>query len=92
MQIWRFKLSGLKMQKIEMPKEASILCVQTKDGEPCLWAEVNPNAPKEDRVIEVFGTGHDIPCDMGIHRRYIGTFQIGSPLGTLVFHVYERIN
>jgi hypothetical protein len=78
-------------QEVSMPRDSSILCVQTKDGEPCLWAEVNPDVPRQNRTIEIFGTGKDMPCDMGVHRRYIGTFQTGQ-LMTLVFHVYERIN
>lgn len=91
MQIWRFPLGIVDKQEVNMPTCASILCVQTKDNEPCLWAEVDPDAPRENRMIEIFGTGKDIPCDMGVHRRYIGTFQTGQ-LTILVFHVYERIN
>ena len=75
-QIWRFKLEADGKQAVEMPKDANVLCVQTKDGELNLWAEVSPSAPKEKRVFEVFPTGVDLPCDNGpFHRKYIGTVQ-----------------
>jgi len=91
-QIWRFPIGACKRTEIEMPKGAVILCVQAKDGEPNLWAEVNTDSPKEKRMFEIFGTGHDMPSGMGVHRKYIGTFQVGSMIGTMVFHVYERLN
>ena len=91
-QIWKFPLAGDVLQEIEMPKEAVILCVQTKDERLNLWAEVDVDAPKEKRVFEVFSTGMTMPTDMGVDRKYIGTFQTPSCLGTLVFHVYERFN
>jgi hypothetical protein len=93
MQIWKFVLEVDGKQAVEMPKDANVLCVQAKDGQACLWAEVEPKAPKEKRIFEVFPTGIDLPCNGGpFHRKYIGTFQVGSIMGTLVFHVYERLN
>jgi hypothetical protein len=92
MQIWRFELEADGKQTVEMPKDANVLCTQMKGDELCLWAEVNPAAPKEKRVFEVFPTGIDLPCDMGVQRKYIGTVQVGSVSGILVFHVYERMN
>ena len=101
MQIWRFELNAENKQTVKMPKDAVILCAQIKgegflDEQLSLWAEVNPKAPKEDRVIEVFPTGSDIPtsfdnpAEMGVHRRYIGTVQFRA--AGLLFHVYERIS
>jgi hypothetical protein len=87
-QIWRFPINAEKQTEVEIPIDAVILCVQTKDGVPCIWAEVDIDAPKEKRTFEIFGTGHEIPF---AHRKYIGTFQVGSIMGTLVFHVYERL-
>ena len=85
--IWKFELKVEDIQRLEMPKDAKILCVQVKQGTPCLWAEVDSSAPKEERAIEIFGTGHEIFYDMGIDREYISTFQMHE--GALVFHAYE---
>ena len=73
-----------------MPKGAEILTVQTQNDTPCIWALVDPDSETETRHFEVYGTGHDIHCDMGIERKYINTFQI--QYGLLVFHLFERIN
>jgi hypothetical protein len=75
---------------LEMPKDAEILTVQTQNEKPCIWALVNPENDKELRYFEVYGTGHGIHYDMGIERKYINTFQLDD--GSLVFHLFERIN
>ena len=48
-----------------------------------LWFEVDPEAWKEFRVFELFGTGHDIPDGAGEYRATV----VAPPL---VLHVYER--
>ena len=85
--IWKFELETTDKQTLKMPVGAKILTVQTQNEKPCLWALVDPNAEKEDRFIEVFGTGHPIGCDMGVDRKYISTYQLRG--GSLVFHVFE---
>ena len=87
-QIWKYTLDVYD-SAIEMPIGAEVLTVQSQNNIPCLWALVNPLAEKEKRYFEVFGTGHNVYCDMGIERMYIGTFQIDS--GSLVFHLFERL-
>lgn len=94
--IWKFPIQINDNVTISMPQGAEILTVQTQqigkfnpDKTPCLWALVNPNNATEERSFEVFGTGHPMHCDMGVDRKYIGTFQIRG--GELVFHVFERI-
>ncbi len=89
-EIWKFTLEPGTGQKIEMPDGAEILTVQTQNEQAHLWAQVDPRAAKCLRTFEVFGTGHSIHYDMGVERKYIGTFQLGG--GALVFHVFERIN
>lgn len=73
--------------KVEMPKGAKVLTAQLQHGEICVWAEVQPDAPTEQRHFEVFGTGHPMHEDMGTSREYINTVQLEG--GALVFHVYE---
>lgn len=87
--IWKFEIQP-QQTSVEMPKGAEILTIQMQYGNPCIWALVDPLNDKEIRSIEVFGTGHSIYYDMGIERKYIGTFQLAD--GALVFHLFERIN
>lgn len=73
--------------KIEMPKGAKILTAREQHDKICLWAEVNTDNATEVRTFEIFGTGHQIPYDMGVSRDYIGTAMLEG--GSLVMHVYE---
>jgi len=85
-----FKYSFITNHKyvIDMPIGAEILHLNMQNGDPQLWALVNPDAKLEERHFEIFGTGHPIHDDMGIERKYIGTYFEGS----FVFHLFERIN
>ncbi len=89
--IWKYVINP-SILTIEMPKDAEILTVQQQNGEACIWALVNPDAEKEERVFEIFGTGHNILLGdyNEIRRRYINTFQLNG--GALVFHLFERVN
>lgn len=88
-QIWKFQLTSFKMS-IDVPIGAEILSVQMQGDIPCIWLLVNPKAPTQSRYFEIYGTGTDIPYDMGIMRNYIGTYQLDN--GDFIFHVFERIN
>jgi hypothetical protein len=72
---------------IEMPKGAEILTVAFQDEAFYIWAKVNPDAEKETRNFQAFGTGHSIPEGMGTDYEYIGT---GFMYNGLVFHAFER--
>lgn len=85
--IWKFPIQTTDFQTIEMPQYATILTVQTQFDMPCIWAEVNPEAPMAKRLILVYGTGH--PMDDKEERKYIGTYQLQG--GSLVFHVFELL-
>ena len=87
--IWKFELETTDNQTIEMPANAEILTVQTQAQKPYLWALIDPTEKKEKRLIEIFGTGHDLHYDIGVSRNYLGTYQIEG--GSLVFHVFEYI-
>lgn len=71
--------------EIVMPKNADILTAQIQDGFMMLWALVDCEAPTEDRIVCVVGTGHRMPDDMG-RSEYISTVQSGP----LVFHVFAH--
>lgn len=85
MTIWKFGLPIDDRVVIPMPAGASVLCVQTQNDAPCLWAVVDPGEKLENRVFLVRGTGHDL--GEAEWRHYIGTFQIIG--GALVFHVFD---
>ena len=87
--IWRFELKTTDNQTIEMPVNAEILTVQTQNEIPCIWAFVDPTETKENRFIEIFGTGHEISQDENVNRNYLGTYQLNG--GSLIFHVFENI-
>lgn len=85
--IFKYPIQVADLQKVTMPIDAKILCVQVQRGEQvCLWAEVDPNAKLQARTIEIFGTGHALDESS---RVYIGTVQVAG--GVLVWHVYERL-
>lgn len=86
--IWKFPLLTVGMQNVKMPIDSEILCVQNQNDTPCLWALVYPEKEIEERCIEMFGTGHNIYCDMGVDRKYLSTIQLND--GELVFHFFER--
>ena len=85
MKIFKYPLEVTDTQIIEMPQDATILCVQVQHTVPCIWAAVDENAKRFSRTIYTVGTGHSmnkIPLD----AQYVGTYQIEN--GMLVFHVW----
>ena len=60
---------------IEMPAGAEVLAVQVQNGSPCVWAEVDTDAPMQKRTFRVAGTGHPLDLDR-VWRRHVGTFQL----------------
>ena len=87
--IWKYTLSIGGRETHMMPSGAQALTVQMQDGAPCVWALVDPNAPKAARTFYIFGTGHGI--DMPDELRYIGTFQPNEGGSPLVFHLFEDL-
>ena len=90
--IWKFETPFEENFLIQMPTQSEILSVQQdqKSMKPCIWALVYPDNPKEERCFELFGTGNTINNDMGIERKYVGTYQYQR--GEFVGHIFERIN
>lgn len=90
--ICKFEISFFDKFTILMPKGAEILCVQIdkKTSNPCLWAIVDTGQINEERVFELFGTGNFLHEDMGIERKYLGTFQ--DKKGEFVGHLFERLH
>lgn len=84
--IWKFRLPFASVATIEMPLGARVLCVQRQGDETCLWATVDPDAPRELRRFVTCGTGHELP--EGVALAYLGTVQTSG--GAYVWHVFEE--
>jgi len=88
--IFKYTLETTDKQIVKLPIGSEILTIQTQFEEPQLWALVNSTEEREDRIIEIFGTGHPIHCDMGVERKYISTYHLSG--GNYVFHAFERLS
>jgi len=90
--IWKYviELKEWPNPIFDIPKGGIVLTAQLQHEKICIWVEVDPNADHEERMFEIFGTGHPIREDMGVERKYISTVQ--DNFGKLIWHVYERIN
>ena len=75
------------MQILDLPKEAKILTAQIQVDKLCLWALVDPEEKIESRVIQIFGTGHDVEPNANL--RYISTVQLVG--GQLIYHIFEEV-
>lgn len=87
--IYKYPIQVITENLLVVSKGAEILTVQVQKGIPYVWALVDKDQEnQETKIIEVFGTGHDIHDLMhGQTRKYIGTFQLHQ--GELIFHVFE---
>lgn len=83
--VWKYQLSADDDVVITMPVNAEPLSVQTQNGEPYLWALVDPNENVfESRKFRLAGTGHPIT---NANIVFIGTFQLYG--GSFVGHLFE---
>lgn len=84
-----FKYPLLKQnhsQEIEVPQQTRLLHVNVQKGEWVLWAVVDLETKPSKRKIRVFGTGQELPPDLGIGLNpYINTFFEGD----YVWHAFE---
>jgi hypothetical protein len=89
--IWKYETPLEDEFVITMPKGAEILCIQQdqKTFKPCIWAMVETENVPEKRFFELFGTGKLVYFDMGIDRKYLGTYQYQK--GEFVGHLFERV-
>ena len=81
--IWKYWLSIEDYQIIEMPQDSKLLHVDEQEGKLCLWALVNPYAPKSRRSILVFGTGYVIDDS---EDNFVGTTVMSDGF---VWHVFD---
>lgn len=86
--IYKYPIEITDEQTFPMPVGAKILTVQVQNGNPFIWAMVNPESPTEQVSIRIYGTGH--PISGRSNLEYVGTFQ-SMYGGHLVFHVFKDI-
>ena len=84
--IYKYDLGTARETHLSLPSGAKILRVDFQGATPKLWAEVSTGAPLENRTIEVFGTGHEMPPG---ERVFMNTFC--TPQHTYVVHSQEKI-
>jgi diguanylate cyclase (GGDEF)-like protein len=86
--IWRFPLELDERMTVRMPAGARILhAAVNAAGVPCLWAEVDTEAPLRDRRMTCVGTGGWLPDGRGPH---IATFLTDVDGDEYVFHLYDE--
>lgn len=81
--IWKYEIPIGSTFRLDMPKGAIPLTVALQGDQPCLWAIVQCEAPREPRQFVIRGTGHFFD---GYEGEYVGTFQMLG--GALVYHVF----
>ena len=69
--------------QLEIPEESTVLCVQTQNDRPHLWAKVETDKPLEIRNFYVVGTGCCFPEEANF---YVGTWQNNS----FVWHLFSE--
>lgn len=85
--IYAFPLTqGAGKTTLAMPSGALILDVAIQHGKTHLWALVNPEAPKVNRVFVAIGTGFEIPDEKFVSLCHLKTVH-AKPF---VWHIFEE--
>lgn len=92
--IWKFVLweeshLAVTVVTVQMPSGAAVIHAASQDDIPTVWAEVDSDAPVEERTFEVVGTGHPLVGPPSFERCYRGTAITKD--GRFVWHIYERM-
>lgn len=82
--IWKYPLNPVGPTMLLLPIDAVVVEVNTQDGNPHLWARVNPFAGSTTRTFVIVGTGWEYEAH---EQYYVGTFHAPP----FVWHVFERI-
>ena len=77
-------------EPVMVPHDAKYLHVGSQGEQMFIWAEVDTESSVIEHNFEVFSTGSEMQVDMGVDRSHIGSLMMYD--GSLVFHVYHRIN
>ena len=83
--IWKYQLDMVYRTVVEMPVGATVLQFQNQGGVMTFWALVDTEAPTEERIFYVAGTGKPFPEVAG-ELYYMGTVQERG----YVWHIFEE--
>lgn len=90
--IYKYELIFKELDSVtkELPINSEILSAQLQNEVITIWVLLNPNE-KETKMhfFELFGTGHEIGCNIAISRKFLNTLQFANGL---VFHLFERFS
>lgn len=78
--IHKFTLRITDVQSLSLPRGAVPLSVQVQHDSPQMWALVNDETERGERLMFCCGTGHPAPAD----AQFVGTVQMGP----LVWHFF----
>lgn len=82
MTIYKYPFEIVDVQQLEIHRPALLRHVGLDpQGQPCIWAEVDPNNDVNVVTLLVVGTGRPIPATA---RTHIGSFNQGP----FMWHVY----
>lgn len=85
--IWKYSLLPTTGQNLSLPFGAEILSVKEQNENIVLYALVDPNEEgKTNRMVLIFGTGHEISNIKGF--QFIDTVKLQG--GALMFHVFIK--
>jgi hypothetical protein len=87
--IWKFQIPIMDQFILSLHEGAEILTVQEQFGDAFVYALIDVDKEKKDRIFQLFGTGHLMYDELNRQRKYIGTVQLDK--GNFVYHLFEVI-
>jgi hypothetical protein len=90
--IYKYKLdfSNSCKRNLSLPSGSDILSCQLQQNEIMIWVLIDLKKTETNLFyFEIFGTGHEVGCDMGISRKFLNTVQFSNGL---VFHIFQRLS
>lgn len=86
--IWKFRLDVIHPRNtLHLPEGFKVLHLDRQDDEPCLWINLDTEAPYETVEFVWYATGAVAPEETS--ASYVGTVVLESY--DLVLHLYRRI-
>lgn len=89
LKVFKYQIEPNDYFELILPAGAEILDVAAQRDTVCLWALVDPDAPKQVRRFRWAGTGHPI-TENPKQLIHVSTFQMRG--GELVFHIFEVLD
>lgn len=90
--VFKYELTPCKnfVSRVAMPQDAEFLHVCAIGDRIFLWAEVDTESSITEYNFDVLATGGEIRDEDGIKINHVGSVIMYG--GTLVFHIYHRVN